>query len=95
MLAEDRQHGLGDALNQLFGQTGRDLGIVTAGGFGQAQQAIEAGQADGLTEPQEPLAVEVEHLVEEPAEVVPVLIGEGHPRVGGFLRESSASGPSG
>ena len=87
MLAEDSEHGLSHALHQLFGQPGRDLGIVTAGRFGQSQETVEAGQADRLPEPQEPLAIQVKHLVEEPAEVIPMLIRKRHACVGGFLPE--------
>ena len=94
MLAEDRQHGLGDALNQLFGQARGGLGIVAAGGVGQPQQAIESGQTNGLPELQEPLAVQVEHLVEELAEVIPMLIGKSHSCVGGFLTEVLPVAPS-
>ncbi len=87
MLAEDGEHRLGDALNQLFGQAGGNLGVVAAGGIGEPQEAVEAREADSLTKTQEALAVQVKHLVEESAEVVPMLIRESDSGVGGFLAE--------
>ena len=85
MLTEDGEHRLRHALNQLFGQARDGLGVVAAGGMGQSQETIQAGQADGLTKLQEPLAIEMKDLVEEPAQVIPVLGGKGHARLRGFL----------
>ncbi len=53
-----------------------------------------AGQADGLAELEQLLAVEVHHLVEELAEVVPVLAREVHARVGRLLVEDLPVAPA-
>ncbi len=95
VLTEDGEHRLSHALNQLFGQARDGLGVVAASRMGQPQETIQTRQADGLAELQELLAVEMKDLVEEPAQVVPVLGGKGDAGLAGFLRESFASGPSG
>ena len=87
VLTEEGEHRLSHALDQLFGQAGDGLGVVAAGGVRQPQQTIEAGQADGLAEPQEPLAVQMEDLVEEPAQIVPMFVRERHTRLGRLLAE--------
>ncbi len=87
VFAEEGQHRLSHAADQLFGQAGHGLGVVAAGRMGQPQETIEAGQADGLAELQEPLAVKVEDLVEEPAQVVPVLIRKRDAGLRRFLAE--------
>ena len=85
VFTEDGEHRLSHALDQFFGQARDGLGIVAASGIGQPQQTIKARQADGLAELQEPLAIEVEDLVEEPAQIIPVLIGKRHARLGSLL----------
>ena len=85
MFAEDGEHRLSHALDQLFGQARDGLGIVAASGMGQTQETIEARQADGLAKLQEPLAIEMEDLVEEPAQIIPVLVGKRHARLRGLL----------
>ena len=61
----------------------------------EPEQPVQRGQADGLAELEQPLAVEVDHLVEELAEVVPVLVRELDARRPRPRRGRSASGPTG
>src|SRR5260370_15890153 len=87
MLAEDGQYRHSHTLDQFLGQARGDLGVVAARGFRQPQQAMETRQPDGLAESQQPLSIEVQHLVEKPAEVIPMFIRESDTRRGSLLAE--------
>ena len=66
-----------------------------AGRLAEPEQPVHRRQADRLAEPEHPLVVEVHHLVEELAEVVPVLVRERRRRPPRPRCGRSASGPSG
>ena len=85
VFTEDGEHRLSHALDQLFGEARDGLGIVAACGMGQPQETIQARQADGLAKLQEPLAIKMEDLVEEPAQIIPMFVGKRHARLGSLL----------
>ncbi len=94
MLAEDSEHRLFRATDQFLGQARFDLGIVAARRVCQPQEPIETGQTDGLAKPEQSFAVQVQHLIEETAEVIPVFVGERDPCLGGFLAKILPVAPS-
>ena len=64
-----------------------ELGIVAAGRLGEPHDSPPARQPHRLAEPEEPIVVEVEDLVEERRQVVPGVRREVHAGLLGLLTE--------
>ena len=93
-LAIERQGRAGHAVDELGGEASLGFGIRPARGAAEPEQSIERGEANGLAELEQAIAIEVEHLIEKSADVVPVLVGELDARVQRFLAKALPVSPA-